>query len=122
MQHLGKTKCCGHCFTANDIQGKLMSQQEALGTNDVHLYGGNAKRFANATCPTCDTKYIMWLKPEGGSYRVLTISKAPESEPEGDGLEFMNMLALRKMASEAGIKDYTKLKKMELVEQLKALQ
>lgn len=73
--HLHTTKCCNHTFTANDIQGRLMTQEEALGTNDVNLYGGNVKSFAKTTCPECGKEYLLWLKPQSGTYQVLTISK-----------------------------------------------
>lgn len=127
--HLGTTQCCNHTFTAKDIQGRLMSQQEALGTNDVHLYGGNAKRFSNTICPECGTEYILWLKPEGGSYRVLTISRRKQPENTGDSseinpdepLESMNIYALRKLATAKGIKNPNFIRKAELIEQLRAV-
>jgi hypothetical protein len=81
MIHLSRTTCCGHQFTAQDIKGRLMSQQEALGTNDSHLWGGNAERFARTECPECGTKYIMWLKRQAPNYRVLTLSEVKE-EPQ----------------------------------------
>lgn len=76
MEHMGTTKCCNHTFTAKDIKPPLMKQQQALGTNDPHLYGGNAKTFASAECPECNEPYILWMKPQSPNYKVLTISKA----------------------------------------------
>ena len=68
MNHLKTTQCCGHTFTANDIKGRLMSQQEALGTNDPHLYGGNVERFAKTECPNCGKEYIMWMKRQSPNF------------------------------------------------------
>ena len=81
MTHLNRKTCCGHTFTARDIQGRLMSQQEAFGTNDPHLYGGNAQRFAETQCPVCHTPYILWLKRQAPSFKVLTISEHPRAKP-----------------------------------------
>lgn len=78
--HLQTTKCCNHIFTSSDIIAPLMSQEQALGTNDVHLYGGHAKRFAKTKCPECGKEYIMWLKPKSGTYKVLTISEAKKQK------------------------------------------
>lgn len=80
--HLNTKQCCGHEFTANNIKGRLMSQQEALGTNNFHLWGGNAKKFAETVCPVCEKEYLMWLKPQGGNYRVLTISNLSSDNEE----------------------------------------
>jgi len=74
MNHLNRTTCCNHQFTANDIKGKLMNQKEALGTNDPHLWGGNVQRFAYTTCPKCNKKYLMWLKISPPSFKVMTLS------------------------------------------------
>lgn len=80
MKHLNTTKCCDHTFTANDIDGRLMSQKEALGTNDVHLYGGHAERFAYANCPQCSKRYVMWMKRKAPNFRILTISEVESGE------------------------------------------
>lgn len=80
--HLNTTRCCNHTFTAKDIQGRIMSQKEALGTNDLHLFGGNVKRFADTECPECGKKYLLWLKPEKNSYTVKTISLSEETTEE----------------------------------------
>lgn len=80
MKHESRTTCCTHKFSANDIQGRLMNQMDAFGYEENNLYGGNAERFAHATCPECKTKYVMWLKRQSPSFRVLTISKVDELE------------------------------------------
>ncbi|OMF47712.1 hypothetical protein [Paenibacillus amylolyticus] len=76
MDHMRTTKCCNHTFTAKDIKPPLMKQQQALGTNDPHIYGGNAKVFAAAECPECNEQYILWMKQQSPNYKVLTISKS----------------------------------------------
>lgn len=76
MEHMMTTKCCNHTFTAKDIKPPLMKQQQALGSNDPHLYGGNAKVFAGTECPECGEHYILWMKQRSPNYKVLTISKA----------------------------------------------
>lgn len=81
MQHLGTISCCTHTFTAADITPPLMTQNQAFGTYDGNLYGGNAQRFAKAVCPDCERSYLLWLQPKGGSYRVLTISALESVEP-----------------------------------------
>ena len=73
--HLQKIQCCNHTFTASDIQGPLMSQAQVFGKREHQLYGGNAKRFANTTCPECGKGYILWLKQQGQTWKVLTISE-----------------------------------------------
>lgn len=78
MNHLQRTTCCNHHFTANDIQPPIMKQREALGTNEPHLYGGNAKSFAKTTCPECGKRYLMWMKPKSPNYKILTLSDLPE--------------------------------------------
>jgi len=73
-------KCCDHVFTAKDIKGPLMNQQQALGNNERGLLGGNVKRFADAECPQCGKKYLLWLKPEYNTYTVKAISLKPNVE------------------------------------------
>lgn len=82
MKHLGRTTCCGYQFTANDIQGRLMNQQEAIGTNDPHLWGGNVHRFANTECPHCRKRYLMWLKIHPPNFRVVTLSAVEPQEEQ----------------------------------------
>lgn len=80
MQHLQRTKCCNHTFTAKDIIPPIMKQKEALGTNHHHLYGGNAKSFAKAKCPECGKPYMLWMKAQSPNYKILTISDDEETE------------------------------------------
>ncbi|MEK4263674.1 hypothetical protein [Paenibacillus sp. FSL L8-0499] len=75
MEHLNRTTCCDHTFTFQDIQGRVLTQQQALGTNQHKLYGGNAKYFAKTQCPSCSKAYLMWLMPKSPNYKVLTISE-----------------------------------------------
>lgn len=74
MRHLGRKTCCDYEFTAKDIIPPLMNQRQAISSNERNLYGGNAQRFSKAICPICQREYILWLTPERGSWRVLTIS------------------------------------------------
>lgn len=74
MEHLNTTECCNHTFTFADLQGRVLTQVQALGTN-FKRYGGNAKYFGRAQCPECKKKYLMWLMPKSPNYKVLTISE-----------------------------------------------
>ncbi len=91
MKALG-LKCCDHTFTARDIKVPMMNQMKALGTNDHRLYGGNAKSFSFADCPECRKRYVLWLKPEHNTYRVLTISLREDVEqPQEETEKVANM-------------------------------
>ncbi|PWV90255.1 hypothetical protein DFQ01_14431 [Paenibacillus cellulosilyticus] len=72
--HLNTKKCCDHVFDVADIKPPLLRQPEVFQTVDPNLYGGNAQRFTEATCPQCEKDYYLWLKQEGQSWRILTIS------------------------------------------------
>ena len=78
--HLSTKTCCDYEFTAKDIIPPLMSQKQAVSSQERHLYGGTVTRFSNAKCPVCETEYVLWLKPVRGSYGVVTISKQREQE------------------------------------------
>lgn len=85
--HLSTVMCCTHKFTPADIRSKLMTQREALGTNDQKLYGGNAKWFARAVCPDCERSYLLWLMPVPRGYKVLTISAVEQPEHDTDDIQ-----------------------------------
>lgn len=74
--HLRTSQCCNHTFSVKDVKPPLLNMQQALSRkNDPNFYGGNVKKFSKAQCPECQTKYILWLKPDGrGSWSVVTIS------------------------------------------------
>lgn len=82
MKHLQRTTCCDHTFTANDIQGRIMSQREALGSYDPKLYGGTVKQFAKAECPACQTPYMLWMYPKGRNYHIVTMSEIEAADKE----------------------------------------
>ena len=118
MSHLNTKSCCGHTFTAQDIKSPLMSQKEALGTNDPHLYGGNAQRFAYTQCPECEKEYILWLKRQAPSYKVLTISHKNGEDADNDEADFdkMNAKQLRKYLNDKGVSFFKGAKEEELRE------
>lgn len=80
-----------------------MRQKEALGTNDPNLYGGNVTIFAETECPECQTPYMLWMRPECQSYKIVTISsiepkeavEAPDDEPDAPDFDAMDKAALR---------------------------
>lgn len=78
--HLNRITCCSHTFTSRDIQSRLMSQKQALGTNDPNFYGGNVTTFAEAECPECKTPYLLWMRPDGQTYKVITMSSMEPQE------------------------------------------
>jgi len=95
-----------------------MSQQEALGTNDVNLYGGNVKKFAKARCE-CGKKYLLWLKPEYNTFRVITMSNIASEviQEEKETIE-PTMTVLRSLAKERGINSFG-MNKQALIDALK---
>lgn len=73
-------ECCGYEFTRKDIKPPLMNAYQALGTREKKLFGGHAKYFSRTRCPTCEREYILWLKPEFNSYRVLGATPVESSK------------------------------------------
>lgn len=78
LENLKRTTCeCGYQFTPRNISIPLRPVPKGF-------YNGNVKRFSDAICPECLEAYVLWIRPTGQSWKVVTMSKAVQLEEEAE--------------------------------------
>ena len=68
------TKCdCGHEFEARELE-------ELKRINQDGFYGNIVKHYGHATCPNCGKKYILLMKQQGQTYKVIDTASGKVSQ------------------------------------------